>query len=94
MLWQPERIYICLPIFDKEGAQLGCNGAEDNNFATRTVIKGQAAYSRVRPVDLAVKTDCYYIISFLTMEYRNQTLQYYLGARGILHSTLLREYTD
>ena len=28
-----------------------------------------------------------FIISFLTMEYRNQTLQYFLGARGILHST-------
>ena len=34
------------------------------------------------------------IISFLTMEYWNQTLQYFLGARGILHSTLPREYTD
>ena len=31
------------------------------------------------------------IISFLTMEYWNQTLQYFLGARGIFHSTLLRE---
>ena len=28
------------------------------------------------------------------MEYRNKTLQYFLGARGILHSTLPREYTD
>ena len=35
-----------------------------------------------------------YIISFLTMKYWNQTLQYFLGARGILHSTLPREYTD
>ena len=34
------------------------------------------------------------IISFLTMEYQNQTLQYFLEARGILHSTLPREYTD
>ena len=34
------------------------------------------------------------IISFLTMEYWNQTLQYILKARGILHSTLPREYTD
>ena len=34
------------------------------------------------------------IISFLTMEYWNQTLQYFLGARGIFHSTLLKEYTD
>ena len=32
----------------------------------------------------------YSIISFLTMEYWNQTLQYFLGARGILHSTLPR----
>ena len=34
------------------------------------------------------------IISFLTMEYWLQTLQYFLGASGILHSTLPREYTD
>ena len=34
------------------------------------------------------------IISFLTVEYLNQTLQYFLGAGGILHSTLPREYTD
>ena len=33
-------------------------------------------------------------ISFLTMEYLNYTLQYFLGARGIFHSTLPREYTD
>ena len=33
-------------------------------------------------------------ISFLKMEYWNQTLQYYLPARGIFHSTLPREYTD
>ena len=31
----------------------------------------------------------YYIISFLTMEYWNQTLQYFLGVRGILLSTTL-----
>ena len=34
------------------------------------------------------------IISFLTMENWNPTLQYFLGARGLLHSTLPREYTD
>ena len=33
-------------------------------------------------------------ISLLTMEYQNQTIQYFLGARGILDSTLPREYTD
>ena len=34
------------------------------------------------------------IISFLTMEYWNQTFPYFLGARGILHSTLPRDYRD
>ena len=34
------------------------------------------------------------IISFLTMECWNQTLQYFFGARVILHSKLPREYTD
>ena len=39
-------------------------------------------------------TNLSFIISFLTMEYWIQTLQYFLGARGLLHSTLSREYTD
>ena len=35
-----------------------------------------------------------YIKYFLTIEYWNQILQYFLGVRGILHSTLPRESTD
>ena len=34
------------------------------------------------------------IISFLTMEYWNQTLQYFLGERGMFYSTLPREYIE
>ena len=34
------------------------------------------------------------ILSFLTMEYWNQTLQYFLGARGKLPSILPKEYMD